>query len=154
VVASTAVVVACVPETDHLWFVGWAVALAAIAELVSRRLAPLAVHALLVGIVGWAAIYGTAGRPGAVVGALFAWWPIVAGPTVALVTGRPRGEAVPEGTWWAIAALAASGSLVVARTGALDVAARAAAIGSAVVAVACVGVGIALVSARPSRRRT
>ena len=140
VAVSAAAVYGCVPETDPMFGVVLLVVSLAGGELVSRRQAPLAFPALACFLVLWAGVYGATGRKSALVGALFACWPVVIVPLVSVVLTRAGGR-VPEPVWWMVAGLGGAASLVVARTGAL-----ADTVGPALVAVAVWG-GASLVAA-------
>ncbi len=103
---------ACVPETDHLpTLIATCVSLAIIEWTIRCRLDPpwavLAAGAILM----WGLLYGAVGRPSALVGGLFAWWPLLLGGVAAWITSGSR--------WHTIAAigLGALAAAVVARTG-------------------------------------
>jgi len=117
---------ACVPETDHFPMVVVALLVTLFAEVSSRRAAPawwLCAAGLL---VVWAGMYGATGRPSALVGAGFAWWPLFA--PAALAARGTRSDAARVAVMAGVGAVAA---VAVGRTGAL-----ADSVGPAVVAVA------------------
>jgi hypothetical protein len=97
----------CVPETDQIPDVSGAVVLLLIVELGIRRAVPWWLHTALFGFVLWTGIYGATGRESALVGALFAGWPLV----LAAVVARRQ---------FAATAIGAVAAVVVARTGALQ----------------------------------
>lgn len=108
----------CIPETNQVLRVALVVTVLVVAEGVSRRRAPIVVVALAAAYVMWAGIFGATGRQSALVGVLFAWWPIVILPLLA--TWRP---ALARTSTWArglVVSIGAAGALVVARTGALE----------------------------------
>ena len=118
----------CVPETDQMTTVGALCAGLGVVELITRTRSALAVQVLSFTIVLWSGLYGATGRESAIVGALFAFWPLVL-VTAAIVW--PDGRSVPLPTRAAIGLIGGVASIVVARTGALEPT-----IGPALVAVA------------------
>lgn len=132
ILCTVVAVFACVPETDQVYPVAGVVALLVIAEMVLGRRLLLSWHAGAATLVLWAGIYGATGRQSALIGAMFAWWPVVLGPLVADLW-RPVATA-REVSRWVITGIGAVGALVVARTGALEATA-----GPAVTAVVIVG---------------
>ena len=102
---------ACVPETDQLpLLIATCVGLAIIEWVTRCRLEPRWAILAAGGILMWGLLYGAVGRPSALVGALFAWWPLLlAGAAARLIGSR----------WHTIAAIALGGLAagVVARTG-------------------------------------
>ena len=119
ITASALAVYACVPETSDQMPAVFALCLLAVGvELVSRAQLPLLVSLSLALVVLGGGIYGATGRQSALVGALFAMWPLVlTGTAVAL---RPT---FVRSTWpwrWAVAVIGAGAALAVARTGALE----------------------------------
>lgn len=119
----------CVPETDQLTPVGICVGGVALFELASFQRLPIVWHAATAGLVLWAGVYGATGRQSALVGALFAIWPVLIVPLVAVL--RPGLRQAREPVRWLIALMGAGAAVAVARTGALQPT-----IGPALVAVA------------------
>jgi hypothetical protein len=140
--ATTAAVYGCVPETDQIPPIGVFVVALVLVEVVTRRRLRLSWHAGASLLVLWAGIYGATGRPSALVGALFAWWPVVIVPLAAAALPA-LAVASREPTRWLIAAVGSVAALAVARTGALqptiEPALVAAAIATAASAAAVVG---------------
>jgi hypothetical protein len=117
--ATAAAVYGCVPETDQIPPIGVFVVALVLVEVVTRRRLRLSWHAGASLLVLWAGIYGATGRQSALVGALFAWWPVVIVPLAAAVFPSVA-VARREPTRWVVAAVGAVAALVVARTGALQ----------------------------------
>lgn len=113
-----AAVYACVPETDQVRPLAAAVGVSLLVELFARAPLPWWWHGVLAWLVLWGAVYGATGRQSAIVGGLFAWWPLVLPLAVALaVPGMAsRSEVVP----WSIVVIGAVAAVAVARTGGLD----------------------------------
>ena len=117
--AAALAVYGCVPETSNqMPLVAAVVAAITLAELRCRRQVHLGFHALAAAIVLWSGIYGATGRQSALVGALFAMWPIVIVPAVALLV--PRLARTAEPVRWLVALFGAGAAIAVARTGALQ----------------------------------
>jgi hypothetical protein len=76
----------------------------------------------------WSGLYGATGRESAIVGALFAFWPLVLVVLVCHRPGRPQPRPVVR---WAVGLIGGIAAVAVARTGALEPT-----IGPALVAVA------------------
>lgn len=136
-------VYACVPETGHVQEVALAVGVAMVAELVAqvRPTAPAAsaapaapaarapqaaqagqagLHGVMVGLLGWAVMYGGTYRDSAVIGGAACFGVLVLAPVVALVPAGAWGR--PRGAWLraaAIVGLQAAAALVVSRTAGL-----------------------------------
>ncbi len=125
----------CVPETDQLPAIAlMTLGLAGVEAMTRRRSEPI-VFAAAVAIVLWAGLYGASGRPSAIVGAWFAFWPVVIVPLVAVLCQR---TSVAHACWLTqsrvdpvIAFIGAIAAIVVARTGAIQPT-----VGPAIVAVA------------------
>ena len=121
--AVTFAIYGCVPETGQIPPVAVAVTLLTVIELGTHRLLPPVALTAAAGLVMWSGMFGATGRDSALVGTLFAFWPLV---LVAAVSARSlhtstAGSDAPHGSIPAIAA-AVVGSLAaiaVARTGAL-----------------------------------
>jgi hypothetical protein len=129
---------ACVPETDQIPRVALIVVALGAIELGSRHVVPWWVHGVVAAVVLWSGIFGATGRESALIGALFACWPIV---LVALVPGNAL----------VAAAVGSIAAVAVARTGALEPTP-----GPAVVAVAIalpVSALLALLGGLPFTRR-
>jgi hypothetical protein len=105
----------CVPETDQMPTIGWMLAGLLLIELVTRSTSSPAAQVVAAGIVLWSGIYGATGRGSAIVGAWFAFWPLVLVVSAALVFGL---RASP--TRWAIGAIGAVAAVAVSRTGAIE----------------------------------
>jgi hypothetical protein len=118
----------CVPETDQMPTIAVLLAGLALVELITRTPSAPVVHAMAFALVLWSGLYGATGRESAIVGALFAFWPLV---LVLLVCHRP-GRAQPRPIIrWVIGMIGGIAAVAVARTGALEPT-----IGPALVAVA------------------
>lgn len=111
----------CVPETGQIGGTVVAVVVLIAIELAARRSLPWWMHAAVVALVLWSGMFGAAGRTSALVGTLFACWPIV------LVAVMPRFSYVA-------AAIGCIAVIAVARTGALEPTVRPALIAVAVAA--------------------
>ncbi len=84
----------CVPETSNqMPAIGVMLASLFVIELIARRPSAPLVHAVAAGIVLWSGLYGATGRESAIVGALFAFWPLVLVVIVCHWPGRCRAEA-------------------------------------------------------------
>lgn len=126
VVAVAAVLYLCVPETDQIFAAALPAALLALVELVGRQPTPAWAQCAVALLVLWAGFYGATGRPSALVGATFAWWPLLTAAVAAAGWARHDGGRV-----LAVIAIGMGAAGIVARTGAL-----ADSIGPALVAVA------------------
>jgi hypothetical protein len=108
----------CVPETsDQMPAIGVMLAALFAIELITRRPSGLLVHAVAAGIVLWSGLYGATGRESAIVGALFAFWPLALVVIVCHLPGRPQPTPV---TRWIIGLIGGIAAVAVARTGALE----------------------------------
>ena len=105
----------CVPETDQMPAIGWMVAGLFVIERVTRAPSSLVAQALAAGLVLWSGLYGATGRGSALVGAWFAFWPLVLVVASAWVFGLRSSRAR-----WAIGAIGAVAAVAVARTGAIE----------------------------------
>lgn len=132
----------CVPETDQILRVAGVVTIVVIAEGVSRRTLPLLLIGAVAAYVMWAGIFGATGRQSALVGALFAWWPVLILP---LLSRRMPGLA-DTGTWvrGGIVAVGGLAAVGVARTGALQPTVSPALLAVAVAAPVSLAVGAAV----------
>ena len=113
-----AAIYGCVPETDQMGAMGVLVVGCLLLELITRRRLGVVVHLAVAGVLLWAGLYGASGQDRAVVGALFAFWPAVIVPLIALVW--PSLLSRPEPVRWTIAGLGGAAALIVARTGAIQ----------------------------------
>ncbi len=107
----------CVPETGQMPAVGALCAGLVVVELITRTPSALTVQALAFVIVFWSGLFGATGRESAIVGALFAFWPLVLVTAAAL---WPDGRFVPVAARAAIGLVGGVASVAVARTGALQ----------------------------------
>jgi hypothetical protein len=107
----------CVPETGQMPAIGVMLAALFVIELVARRPSGLLVHAVAAGIVLWSGLYGATGRESAIVGALFAFWPLVLVVLVCHWPGRAQPRMVSR---WIIGLIGGIAAVTVARTGALE----------------------------------
>ena len=143
----------CVPETSNqMPAIGVMLASLFLIELVARQSSPLPVQAVAAGIVLWSGLYGATGRDSAIVGALFAFWPLVLVIVVCHWPNRPQPRPIVR---WTIGLIGGIAAVAVARTGALEPT-----VGPALVAVAIAlptSLAFALVvdsiSSRADRRR-
>lgn len=112
VVTSLGAVYACVPETDHLPGVGWALIGAAVADASLRRPAPAHMWAWGWWTLVWSAAYGASEQGRAMVGGLFAVSPVVALAVASISRNRlPTWTLVTTWSIWTIS------TILVARTG-------------------------------------
>ena len=105
----------CVPETDQMPTIGVLVTGLFLIEVVTRQRSTLVATVLATLVVLWSGLYGANGRGSAVVGAWFAFWPIVLVLGVGLAVGP-----VPSGVRWLIGLIGGIAALAVARTGAIE----------------------------------
>lgn len=119
IAASAVAVYLCVPETsDQMPTVAFVVMLLVAIECYDRKLLHAGLHGLAAAAVLWAGVYGSTGRQSALVGTLFAMWPVLLAPAVAAIVPR-----LARTSLWArslVATIGAVASVVVARTGALQ----------------------------------
>ncbi|MFT6290187.1 MAG: hypothetical protein ACJAR2_000774 [Ilumatobacter sp.] len=134
----------CVPETDQFVVAALIpVALLAV-ELVRREQLAAEWYAVAAGGIGWAGMFGSTGRQSALVGALFAWWPIVLPVLIIGLGGRRSRHSVLLSM-----AVGAATALVFARTGGISDSGVAAALVVVGLAAISVGVGWLVASRRP-----
>ena len=108
----------CVPETDQIPWTAVVPLSMGVVELCRGRVLSFWWVYGAAAVVFWAGIYGATGRESALVGALFAWWPLLAVPVVA--SARRRFAAAASGWFVVVVFVAAVAATVVARTGALQ----------------------------------
>lgn len=106
---------ACVPETDQTRPLAAALGASIVVEVIARGSLPWWWHGALAALVLWGGIYGATGRQSALVGALFAWWPVLLVGALALVAPR-SGEVAA----WAVALVGSAAAVWMARTGGLE----------------------------------
>jgi hypothetical protein len=140
----------CVPETGQMFTIGLLLAGLGLVEFVTRRPSGPVVHGLAAAIVLWSGLYGATGRESAIVGALFAFWPLV---LVVLVCHLPRLAPPRPVVRWTVGLIGGVAAVVVARTGALEPT-----IGPALVAVAIalptsLAIALVVVAINPRARR-
>ena len=105
----------CVPETDQIPLVALFVLLTGAVDIWRRGKADMIWYGAAAGFVGWAGLYGSAGRGSALVGALFAWWVLV----LILIVDRIR----PLRSTWQFLGVITVGAIAVAamaRTGGIS----------------------------------
>jgi uncharacterized membrane protein (UPF0136 family) len=124
----------CVPETDQIPQVVFAVVVLLAMELGAARPLPWWLVVPVFGLVQWSGVFGATGRSSAIVGALFAAWPLV------LVLARLGSPSVA-------ASIGSIAAIAVARTGALRPT-----VGSALIAVALAVAGSLVVVAADRAR--
>jgi hypothetical protein len=130
----------CVPETDQMPTIGWMVAGLLAIELVTRSASAIPVQIVGAGIVLWSGLSGAAGRGSAVVGAWFAFWPLVLVIASALVFGLPASR-----ERWLIGLVGGLAAVGVARTGGIEPETAPAVLAVAVAAPVSIGVSWAVV---------
>jgi hypothetical protein len=139
----------CVPETsDQMQAIGVMLTVLFVIELVTRATSAPLVLIVASAIVLWSGLYGASGRGSAVVGALFAFWPLVLVVVVCHWPGRTQPRPV---TRWIIGLVGGIAAVAVARTGALEPT-----VGPALVAVAValpISLAVALVIGSISQTR-
>ena len=118
VLGSTAVMYACVPETDHFGWIAIAPATLAAIELQRGRRVSSSWIIGVAHLVWWAGIYGATGRESAFVGAWFAWWPTLVVAVMSPWVARIRSPRWLTATVLVAPLVVATG--VVARTGAVE----------------------------------
>ncbi len=105
----------CVPETDQFFVAGLMPVSLLVCELVRRRQFGVEWYVVAAASVGWAAMFGTSGRQSALIGALFAWWPILLPWSIMRLTGvRSQTSMI------ASMMIGAAAALAFARTGGLS----------------------------------
>jgi hypothetical protein len=116
--AASIAIYGCVPETTHLPAFGLMTIGLAIVEVATRQRSAPIVFCVAAALVLWAGLFGATGRESAIVGAIFAFWPVVIVPIVTVVVPglRRRHELVS----WVISAIGAVAAVGVARTGAIE----------------------------------
>lgn len=112
IVAVLIAVFLCVPETNQLPIVALLPGVLVALEVVQRRQWPIEWYVIAAAAVGWGGLFGATGRQSALVGALFAWWAVL---LPVYVNAWRRFDS----PWraWAIAAVAATSVMIMARTG-------------------------------------
>ena len=119
IATSAAAIYGCVPETSNqMPLIGALVTMLMVVEVLYCRQVHIGFHGLVAAMVLWSGIYGATWRQSALIGALFAMWPIVIVPLVWLVMRRL--DRVAEPVRWVIAGLGSAAAVAVARTGALQ----------------------------------
>lgn len=112
-----AAIYGCVPETDQVAPVLAALGALAGVEVLTRGQLSWWWHGLAAWLVLWAGLYGATGRPSALAGALFAWWPFVlTALAAALAPDQARSGLALR---WLPALSGVAAAVLVARTGAL-----------------------------------
>jgi hypothetical protein len=105
----------CVPETGQMSTIGLLVIGLLLAEVATGNRSHWAVHALATLVVLWAGLYGATGRGSAVVGAWFAFWPIVLVALTSIIAGPIRPT-----IRWMIGAIGGLAAVGMARTGGIE----------------------------------
>lgn len=119
----------CVPETGQIRIAAMLPVLVIALELIGRRQVGLEWYGVAAAAVLWAGMLGTAQRPSAIVGALFAWWAIGLVGLVGLV--RPIRSALAAAV---VVLIGTAAAWAVARTGGLVATGLAEAVTTAVLA--------------------
>ena len=114
VLAATAIY-GCVPETDQMPTIGALIVGLFVVEVVTRERSAVVVSIVATLIVLWSGLYGATGRGSAVVGAWFAFWPIL----LVLAFGVAVGPVRPMERL-AIGLIGGSAAVAVARTGGIE----------------------------------
>jgi hypothetical protein len=142
----------CVPETGQMRAIGVMLAALFVIELIARRPSGLLVHAVAAGIVLWSSLYGATGRASAIVGALFAFWPLVLVVTVCHWPRRAQPRPIIR---WTIGLIGGVAAVTVARTGALEPTVRPALLAVAIALPASLAAALLVdsISRRDDRRR-
>jgi hypothetical protein len=130
----------CVPETDQMPAIAAMIVCLAVIEIVARRPSGPIVQVIAAGIVLWSGLYGATGRASAIVGAIFAFWPLVLVFGVALVRLRRERPTIGLPQRIGIGLVGGIAAVAVARTGALQ-----ATVGPAILSAAIAAVGSGLV---------
>ena len=107
----------CVPETGQMFGIAVLIVGLGLVELVTRTPSAPVVLGLAFAIVLWSGLYGATGRESAIVGALFAFWPLA---LVVIVCHLPRGAQPRLFVRWIIGLIGGIAAVAVARTGALE----------------------------------
>ena len=105
----------CVPETDQMATIGFLIAGLFVIEVVTRMPSAPIVSVTATLIVLWSGLYGATGRGSAVVGAWFAFWPLVLVALTAVLFGPLR---LPVRL--AIGLIGGTAAVAVARTGGIE----------------------------------
>lgn len=143
IVAAVAAIYACVPETNtQMGVVAAVAAVGVVVEPVLRRPLPGWWHTEVSLLVLWSGIFGATGRQSALIGALFALWPVVIVPLAVVLL--PQLGLATERIRWLLAAVGAVSAVAVARTGGIADSARPAIIAVAVAIVVTVGIAVLL----------
>ena len=126
----------CVPETDQ-FVVAAMIPVALLAmELVRREQFGIEWYALAAFTVAWAGMFGATGRQSALVGALFAWWPIL----LPWMISRSMG-AFSRSFTIVLTLVGAVAAMLFARTGGISDSGATAALVAAALAVVTVAIG-------------
>jgi hypothetical protein len=111
---SALAIYACVPETGQMPTIAWMLVGLFTIEVVTGTRSAWSVTALAAGIVLWSGLYGAAGRGSAIVGASFAFWPVVlVVASMLMANSRPPQR-------WMIGLIGTGAAVAVARTGAIE----------------------------------
>jgi drug/metabolite transporter (DMT)-like permease len=117
--ACAVAIIGCVPETSNqMGFIFVLVGAGLVIEVITGTQLPQNWHMALAVVVLWSGVYGATGRQSALVGALFAMWPLVIVPLALRIVRR--GEHVSEAVCGVVVGLGAIAAVVVSRTGALN----------------------------------
>ena len=138
----------CVPETDQIPVAMIIPSVVLVVELLQQKQMGLEWYAVAAASIGWAGMFGATGRPSALVGALFAWWPIVLPMLVNAV--RPIRSALDATLIVAVGAVAA---VVMARTGGIADSWSAVAVSVLGAVVVSAGLAALIVSRPPESER-
>ena len=105
----------CVPETDQFAVAALVPVTVLVLELVRREQLGVEWYALAAVSVAWAGMFGSSGRQSALIGAIFAWWPILLPWVISRSTG-----VCSRYSMLASMVIGAAAALIFARTGGIS----------------------------------
>ena len=131
----------CVPETDQFLVAALIPVSLLVLELVRREQIGVEWYALAAFSVAWAGMFGATSRQSALIGALFAWWPILLPWMISRST-----DARSRNSTMVLMTVGALGALLFARTGGISDSGVTAAL--VVVAIAAISAGVGWLAVR------